>query len=167
MSRTRIEPEHLRVVGISELAVSADPDEVLVTYSLGSCLGLALYDGVRRIGGLIHCMLPLASIDPDKARQRPAMFVDTGVTGLLDRLFELGAKRDALVVKVAGGASRHCGHDSFRIGERNLVVLRKVLWKNDLLITGSAVGGCDPRTLTLHMADGTTTVRTGEEETPL
>ena len=54
-------------VDISDLKMSQDANDILVTYSLGSCVGLALYDKVAKVGGLIHCMLPLSKIDKDKA----------------------------------------------------------------------------------------------------
>ena len=54
-------------VDISDMKVSTNPEEILVTYSLGSCVGVVLYDPVVRVGGMIHCMLPLSRIDPEKA----------------------------------------------------------------------------------------------------
>ena len=159
-----VRPGRRRIVGISEMRVSRDPEDVLVTFSLGSCLGVAVFDTRARIGGLIHCMLPLASLDPEKARSRPAMFVDTGVTAMLDGLFALGARREDLVVKIAGAASPLDQVDSFRIGERNCTLLRKVLWKNDLLLAASEVGGKEPRTLFLYLATGSTVVRRSGSE---
>ena len=156
-----------RVVGIGELLVSSNQDDVLVTFSLGSCVGLTLFDPVVRVGGLIHCMLPLAAHDPERARRDPGIFVDSGLTRLLDELFVLGARRADLVVKLAGGGSHAPGSDAFRIGERNCIVARKVLWKNDLLLAAAETGGSEARTLTLYLADGRTTVRSRGEEHPL
>ena len=64
------------VVGISDMKVSNNPDEVLITYSLGSCLGVIIYDPVARVAGMLHSMLPLSKIDPHKATASPYMFVD-------------------------------------------------------------------------------------------
>jgi chemotaxis protein CheD len=72
------------VVDISAFEVSNDPGEVLITYSLGSCLGLAVYDSEVGVGGLVHCMLSLSTTDPYKAKAKPGMFVDTGVRVLLE-----------------------------------------------------------------------------------
>ncbi len=146
-------------IGISEMAVTNGAEDVLITYSLGSCLGISLYDPVAKVGGMIHCMLPLSKVDRDKARKKPAMFVDTGVPALLQQLFELGAKRNRLVVKVAGGARVFDKDDHFKIGERNYTILRKVLWKNSILIDGEEVGGTVARTMSLEMADGTTRIK--------
>ncbi len=156
-----------RTVGISDMAVSADPTEVLVTYSLGSCVGLSLYDPVARVGGLIHCMLPLSRVDPDKARVQPCMFVDTGVPALLLAVYKLGGGSRNIIAKVAGAATLLDEKQLFRIGRRNHTVLRKLLWKNDILIDAEDVGGSKARTVFLHMDTGQTIVRSGGQETVL
>ena len=56
-------------VGVSNMKVSDDPEAVLVTYSLGSCIGIAIYDAVVRVGGLLHFMLPESSLDLNKAKK--------------------------------------------------------------------------------------------------
>jgi len=152
------------VVGMADMATSAREDDAIITYSLGSCLGVSCYDPVAKVGGIIHCMLPLSRMDSEKAAVKPAMFVDTGVPLFLQRIFELGARKSRLVVKVAGGAKVLEQADHFKIGERNYTVLRKVLWKNNILIASEAIGGMRPRTMCLYMATGTTTVRTGGEK---
>ncbi len=155
------------IVGISELVVSADPAAILVTYSLGSCVGLTLYDPRAGVGGLLHAMMPLSSADPAKAANKPAMYTDTGVTALLQGLFDRGATRRNIVAKVAGGAASMDGAGLFRIGERNHMVLRKVLWKNDILIAAQDVGGTAARTLVLEMATGRTLVKSGNQTVEL
>jgi chemotaxis protein CheD len=147
------------VIGIAEMKVSNRPADVLITYSLGSCIGLALFDPQAGVGGLIHCMLPLSRMDEDKARANPLMFTDTGVLALLQAVFDLGAERRNLVAKVAGGAMLLDEKGLFRIGERNYAVLRKVLWKNNILLAAEEVGGTIPRTLTLYMNSGRTTIK--------
>jgi len=157
----------LVTVDISDLKVSKRSDDILVTYSLGSCVALSLYDPVVGIGGLIHCMLPLSKIDPVKARANPYMFTDTGVQALLQAVFDMGAKRENLVTKVAGGARLLDSKNLFRIGERNYTVLRKVLWKNNILITSEDVRGTISRTVYLYMDTGRTTIKSGGKEVEL
>ncbi len=154
-------------VGISEMKVSNQPGDVIVTYSLGSCVGLVLYDPIIRVGGMIHCMLPLSRIDPDKARANPYMFTDTGVPALLQAILDLGASRKRLIAKVAGAAAPLNDNSVFKIGERNYVVLRKVLWKNDILISSESVGGTIARTLYLYIENGRTLVKSSGQETEL
>jgi chemotaxis protein CheD len=149
------------------MSVSNKPEDVIVTYSLGSCVGLALYDPEARVGGMIHCMLPLSRIDPEKAKKNPCMFTDTGVPKLLQAVLEMGATRRRLVAKVAGAAAPLNDNSVFKIGERNYVVLRKVLWKNDILIASEQVGGTVARTLFLHLDTGRTVVKSGGKETEL
>jgi chemotaxis protein CheD len=157
----------LRIVGISEMFVSGDQEDVIVTYSLGSCVGVSVYDGRLKIGGMVHCMLPLSRIDPQKAAGRPCMFTDTGLTALLQKMFDMGSGRKDLVVKVAGAASLLDEKGIFKIGERNYAVLRKVLWKNNLLISAEDVKGVVSRTMTLRVDSGVTTVKTGGREVEL
>lgn len=155
------------IIGIAEMKVTDKPDDVLVTYSLGSCIGLSLFDPSVGVGGLIHCMLPLSKMDEAKARANPAMFTDTGVLTLLQSVFDMGAERRNLVAKVAGGAMFLDDKKIFCIGERNYTVLRKILWKNNILVSAEDVGGTAPRTMSLYMASGRTTIRSGGVEREL
>ncbi len=154
-------------VGISEMRVCDDVNEVLVTYSLGSCVGLGLYDPVLRLGGLIHCMLPSSKADPEKAATLPAMFVDTGVSALLQRMFDRGAQRRRLVAKVAGCAKLLDEKGFFRIGERNYTMVRKMLWTNGILIAAEDIGGARARSMYLHIATGETTISSNGVRRPL
>jgi chemotaxis protein CheD len=152
-------PADLKVVGISELLVSTDDRDVLVTYSLGSCVALSLHDPVAGVGGLIHCKLPVSKLDPQEARMRPCNYVDTGLPELLRAVFNRGATRKNLVAKVVG-AARKVDHESlFQTGRRNYAVVRKVLWKNSILIDSEDVGGTHTRSVFLEMATGKTFVR--------
>ena len=165
--RTKAGREVLQTVGISEMKISRRREEILVTYSLGSCVALCLVDPIIGAAGLIHCMLPQASIDAEKARRNPAMFVDLGVQALLDGMAALGSTRRTLVAKVAGGANVFDDRGMFRIGERNLASLRKVLWKNDLLIAAQDVGGTKARTMYVSVATGKVLLRSGTSQVEL
>jgi chemotaxis protein CheD len=147
------------VIGISEFALTADPAETLVTYSLGSCIGVTLYDPVAGVGGLLHAMMPVSIIDPARAHKDPAMFADTGTALLLQGIFDLGAKRETLVAKLAGGAAPVDQVGRFRVGARNHMVVRRLLWKNDILIAAEDCGGTASRTVMLEMATGRTLIR--------
>ena len=155
------------IVDISDMKISSNADDILVTYSLGSCVGLSLYDPVARVGGMVHCMLPLSRIDKTKAGKQPCMFTDTGVVALLQGMLEQGAQRKRLIAKVAGASSLLDEKKLFRIGERNYTVLRKVLWKNNILIEAEDVRGTRPRTMYLFMKDGRTVIRSQGQEVEL
>ena len=154
-------------VDISDMKITSNPDDVMVTYSLGSCVGLTLYDPVAGVGGMIHCMLPLSKIDREKAKMKPYMFVDTGVAAMLGELYKLGAQRQNIIAKVAGAGSPLGKEETFRIGQRNYTILRKFLWKNNILIAKEDVGGSKARTLSLYMKDGRTTVKSEGKEVEL
>lgn len=149
-----------KVVGVSDLKVSGMPGDIIITHALGSCLGITAYDPVAKVGGLVHVMLPLSKADPEKAKLKPEMYVDTGFSQLLKAVFQLGATKANLEIIVAGGASmkQSDSEDYFKIGQRNFTTLRKLLWKNGYMISSQQVGGNISRTMTLDIADGTVTI---------
>lgn len=151
-------------VGVASMYVSACKDDVIVTHALGSCLGITVHDPVNRVGGLLHVMLPVSSIDVSKAKENPHMFVDTGVPRLFHECYRAGVDRGKLVVKVAGGAAFRDQNDLFAIGKRNYILLRRLFWKNGIMIAAEDVGGTISRTLFLEIATGRTWIRSGGKE---
>ncbi len=147
-------------IGISEMRVSDSAEDILVTYSLGSCLGVTIYDPVVRVGGMIHCMLPLSKLDPQKARSFPCMFVDTGIPLLFNEAYRLGAQKNRIIVKIAGCSQILDEKGLFNIGERNYAVCRKLLWKNNILISAEDIGGMESRTMFLEMDSGKVYIKT-------
>ena len=147
------------VVGISDMAISSDPAATIITYSLGSCLGVTVYDPVSHLGGMIHCMLPLSNIDQPRAEKTPAMFVDVGVPVLFQSFFAAGGNRSRMIVKAAGCAQLLDPKGYFKIGERNFTLLRKLLWKNGILLSANSTGGSVSRTMILHIGSGKTIIK--------
>ncbi len=141
-------------IGISEMKVTKDPDDVLVTHALGSCIGVAIHDPVANVGGILHYMLPLSSLDPAKAAINPYMFGDTGIPAFFQEAYRLGAVKERLKVVMAGGARVIETDSRFDIGSRNVVIARKLFWKNAVLITAEHVEGTIPRTLYLEVSKG-------------
>lgn len=166
-SATRSAARTSHTVDIADLAVSNDPNATLVTYSLGSCIGVTIWDPQSRVGGMLHYMLPDASINPEKAKSIPAMFGETGIPLLFRSAYALGAVKTRLVVKVAGGAQLLGDSQLFDIGKRNYLLLRKLLWKNGVLIDKEDVGGSVSRTIRLDIGTGRFTMRRGGEEVEL
>jgi chemotaxis protein CheD len=153
MVKTRI------TVDISDAKVSKDPSDVIVTYSLGSCIGVCLYDPATHIGGMLHYQLPSSKMDADRARSKPFMFADSGTQLLLNKLISMGAQKKRMDVRLAGGATMATGPKGFDIGKRNYLAIRKILWSNGMFIDAEDVGGNFARNLYLDTADGTVTVR--------
>lgn len=139
---------------MADCAVGNVPGQVLVTFALGSCIGLAAYDPAAVVGGLLHFMLPDSAIDPDKARTNPYMFADTGIALLLRRLYQLGACKRRLILHAVGAARMLDPEGVFEIGKRNHLAARKMLWKAGLLLQDEAVGGEESRTLRLEIGTG-------------
>ncbi len=148
-------------VGMAEFKVLHAREDTLITHALGSCLGITVFDPVLGVGGLLHAMLPDSTIDPRKARDNPAMFIDTGVPLLFRECYALGAQKQRMILKVAGGATSraHPQDDYFRIGERNFIALRKLLWKNNVLIDAHDVGGTESRTMLFSLWNGEVQIR--------
>ncbi len=147
-------------VDISDAKVSTEPAHVLATYSLGSCIGVCLYSRVELTGGMLHCLLPDSSVNPQRAKENPFVYADTGMKALLEKLISMGIKKNQINVKVAGGAQRLKNTTKgFDIGKRNYLAIRKILWENGMFIDAEDVGGCSPRTLYMGIADGVVMVK--------
>ena len=142
------------IVGISDMRVGTKPDEEIVTYSLGSCIGVALWDPEVKVGALLHFMLPDSKIDKSKATEKPYMFADTGVPRMFKEMYKLGAKKERLKVYVVGGAQVMDDSGMFNIGKRNQMIVQKMFWKNKVTVAKEDVGGSVNRTITLNVGTG-------------
>ena len=147
------------IVGVSDMKVSNDPKATLVAYSLGSCIGISIYDPIAKAGGLLHYMLPESGIDVTKAEKNPFMFADTGIPALFKAANELGAKKQRMRVIVAGGAQIIDQKGFFNIGKRNHMALRKLLFKNNVMIAHENVAGNANRTIKLNIGTGETFIK--------
>lgn len=155
-----------QIVGVADMKLSNHPAESVITYSLGSCIGLVVYDPAVRVGGILHYMLPESSIDPDKAAARPLMFADTGIPILFKSAYQLGAVKSRIRIYVAGGAEILDQKGFFNIGKRNYLALKKIFFKNNVIIHRQDVGGNINRTVRLDIGTGDIYVKTsgGREE---
>jgi len=147
------------VVGISDMKVSNQADDVLITYSLGSCIGVVIWDPVAKVGGLLHYMLPDSSLDKEKAEAKPFMFADSGIPLLFKEAYKFGGAKNRLIVKVVGGSQIMDNAGIFNIGKRNHAVLRKMFWKNNIMIAKEDVGGTGNRTVSLEIGTGITRLK--------
>lgn len=142
------------IVGISDMRVATKPDDEIVTYSLGSCIGVALWDPEVKVGALLHFMLPDSSIDKTKATAKPYMFADTGVPRMFKEIYKHGAKKERLKVYVVGGAQVMDDSGMFNIGKRNQMIVQKMFWKNKVTVAKEDLGGSVNRTITLNVGTG-------------
>jgi chemotaxis protein CheD len=150
----------LHVVGIGDCKVSNEPEDVLVTHALGSCIAVMIHDPVARVAGLLHYMLPESSLDPAKAKLRPFMFADTGIPELFHRTYALGGVKSRLIVMAAGGAQMLDPNGTFNIGKKNQLAMRKIFWKAGVLVRKEEIGGVASRTVRIEVATGRVMLRT-------
>lgn len=145
-------------VGIADLNAVKAPDS-LVTYALGSCVGICLYDSEKKIAGLAHIMLPLsteATGNIDNKRR----YADTGIMELIQTMNLMGASNSRMTAKIAGGAQMFKGNSSmFNIGERNVAAVKKVLAAYRIRIIAEETGADFGRTVFFHAEDGKMEVR--------
>jgi chemotaxis protein CheD len=141
-------------VGVADMKVSNDPNASLITYALGSCIGLVAYDPQRKLGGLLHLQLPESQAFGTQAQENPAKFADTGVAALVETLLANGAGKNRLVIGVFGGANMLKDDQIFQIGVRNIRATKKSLWQAALFIKHEDVGGTSNRTVSLDLTTG-------------
>ncbi len=149
----------VHVVGISDCKVSGDRADTVVTYALGSCVGIALYDPHTRAGGLLHVMLPDSRFRGISREFNPYMYADTGLYSLLQQLLALGCRKERLVAKLAGGANMLRSSALLDIGKRNADASRDLLGREGILLAGESLGGTVGRSMSLELQAGIVTVR--------
>lgn len=148
------------LVGLGEIKISSNPQDVLVAYGLGSCLGIGMYDPAVRVAGLLHAILPgriNGTVDS------PAKYVDTGISALLVQLVRAGADRRRVIVRMAGGANMLAApgfSQVMNIGTRNIEAALATLATLDLKTASQEVGGHTGRTVRFYVTDGRMTIRT-------
>lgn len=144
-------------IGIGELNVCKQP-EALVTYALGSCVGVCLYDSTTKIAGLAHVMLPQSTPGTDSNR-----YADIAVVNLVKEMEKLGASRARLTAKIAGGAKmfESVGNSSIgNIGDRNVEAVKEQLRRLNIRIIASDTGANYGRTVYFYPEDGRLEIKT-------
>ena len=142
-------------VGVGECKASKNPDEVIKTMALGSCVAVIFLDPINRAIGMVHVALPDSSINKERMQQKPCMFADSGIPKLINQMKSFGYKdRGRLIVKVAGGATIMDPNQTFNIGKRNILAVKKILWKYRLGALAEDVGKNHSRTVAVSVKTG-------------
>jgi chemotaxis protein CheD len=153
-------------VGLGEIAVSQNRDEILVAFGLGSCVGVGAYDPVKKIAGLLHAVLPEPLNGSDLESTK---YVGNGIKKLLEEMEKQGAARERLIIRIAGGANMLTSpglSKTFDIGTRNIAATISTLETLKIKIISQNVGGNTGRTFRIYVIDGKMTIRMiGEKET--
>jgi chemotaxis protein CheD len=147
-------------VGMADLRVVESP-LVLSTLGLGSCVGIILYDPIKKIAGLAHIMLPDSNNVSNNINK--AKFADTAIIELINEMEKKGAKKERLVSKIAGGAQMFefkGKTDLMRIGERNVEAVKKNLKKFNINLIAEDTGGNYGRTIEFDSNTGKLYIKT-------
>jgi len=144
-------------VGIADMKI-ARWDGILVTYALGSCIGLCFHDPRIRLAALLHIMLPL---NMETGRTHPLKYADTGIRETLKQMEAQGASRARMTVKIAGGAKMFevSGGSLGNIGQRNIESVHTILRRENIRLIGEHTGGSIARTLLFDVASGQGCIR--------
>ncbi|MDR2650332.1 MAG: chemotaxis protein CheD [Clostridiales bacterium] len=148
------------IVGMADLNAVKSPG-VLTTLGLGSCVGIALYDSVNKIAGLAHIMLPDSTQVQNNSNA--AKFADTATIRLIYQMRRLGARKELLKAKIAGGAQMfdfHATNEALRIGDRNVVASLKFLEVHGIPVIARDTGLNYGRTVELYAEDGKYLIKT-------
>lgn len=151
--------EKIIPVGFGEYRISANPEGVLICFGLGSCVAVTMYDTGKKIGGMLHIVLPSTQ---GRLTKTPARFADTGIPLLLEEMRKMGAEKRRTIVTMAGGAKilkLHYSLEPLDIGSRNVDVCLETLKQLGLRVHGQETGGTRGRTVRLYIKSGETFVR--------
>ncbi len=148
-------------VGVGDLKIAQSPK--VIKTSLGSCVGVVLYDNKLKVGGMLHLMLPNCN-DRDG---KPGKYADTGIPLLLDLMInKANSKKISLTAKIFGGAKMFSvNSEIFDIGKSNIIETQKLLQKFGIKIVASRLGGTKGHQITLDTETGIVQSRIFGEQT--
>lgn len=133
--------------------------QILISYALGSCVGVCLYDPGKKLAGMVHIVLP----DPESGtdRSNPYKYASSGIESLIQEMETLGARRRRMTAKIAGGANMFKGAGGkWEIGKQNVAAVRKFLEKMNIPVVAEDTGRDYGRTIIFSVEDGSLEIRT-------
>ena len=149
------------VVGVGDFRLAGAPWRFLATYGLGSCVAVLLYDWRKLAGALLHVMMPDSSVAPERARTQPFAYVDTAIPRMLRAVADYGISPKRTRCCLVGGAAMIASPAHFEIGKRNVLAVKKALWKEGIFINREEVGGNESRSVRLDLKSGAVMMRKG------
>ncbi len=152
------QPSKRLVVGVGDMSVSEGSEMILSTFALGSCVGIVLFDAQKKIGGLLHVMLPTSSIAAEKSRDQPGLFADTGVEKFVSMFKSMNTDLSRTKCVIAGGASVMSSNDAFKIGQKNADAVSAKLQELEVRVDHALLGGFTNRSLHLDLNTGKLTI---------
>lgn len=143
-------------VKIADMKIAQGFSGELVTHALGSCIGVTAYDPVAHVGGMSHFMLPnpKPGSDGSEVTVGPHPYASAAIPALFRAIYAAGGEKSRLIVTAAGGAEVLKAGSALKIGSRNWTILRKLLWKNNVALAASDIGGTQSRNMSLDIGTG-------------
>jgi len=144
-------------VGIADMGVAASPNTLRTI--LGSCVGICIYDPKLKIGGLSHIMLPSSKKPSNNLKK----YADTAIPLMIDEMKKLGADRDRMIAKLAGGATmfKHTENSLMGdIGKNNIISVKEILLSLNIPVLSEELGGDYGRTIDFYLETGELKIKT-------
>lgn len=143
-----------RIVGIGEMVISNNQEDVIKTFALASCVALVAYSPLRKVGGMIHIALPNPLADKESII-RPYYYASTGIPKIINEICsQYGCLKGELEINLYGGADSIRQDDIFNIGRRNIEAVTLSLVNQNLVVNNKEIGGTVSRTIELQIATG-------------
>lgn len=153
------------LVDLADMKLSGNPGGRISTLYLGSCVAVSIYDPAIKVGGILHFLLPDSRIDQERSMQNPYLFADTGIPMLFHGAYKLGALKERIVCKLAGGAEIFSAESGFRLGFLNHLAASRILRHNGIEPVSEHIGGTYTTAINLNLETGTTLVTLANGET--
>ena len=144
------------MLGVGDFGASNTAGDIVKTMALGSCVSVILLHPPTRTIGMAHIALPDSQTNLDRAKEKPGYFADTGVPALLKAMAKISGdtKTKGYIVKLTGGAKVMDPNNLFNIGDRNVLAIKKVLWRFAMGPVAEDTGGQISRTVAVHVDTG-------------
>ncbi len=147
-------------VAPNSIRISDNTSATLILPLVAEGIAVLAYDPVARVAGALHYTLPLSKLDPLKAELKPTYFADRGVPKFFHALYEYGASKNNLTIKVVGGM-QSSDRVAAKTAKKNVLIFRKLCWKNTVMIAGEDTGGNRERRIALNVGSGIVRVNSG------
>jgi len=148
--------DQIVMLGVGDYGASKSAGESVKTLALGSCIAVIMLDPKARCVGMVHVALPDSSINKDRAKEKPGYFADTGIPALMDMMADMGCmgRGKGWIVKLVGGANVADASNTFNVGKRNGMAIKKILWEMKIAPRAEDIGKNFSRTVSVGVDDG-------------
>jgi chemotaxis protein CheD len=156
-------PDKIKV-GMADWKMGRNQD-ILITFGLGSCVALALWNAKDKVATMAHIMLPDSKLIRYRQDVNPAKFADTALANMLQELAKLGFVKEMFRAKLVGGANMFtfAGKSTtagMNVGQRNVTAVKEELARLAIPLVGEDTGGTSGRSVEFYVVDGTLHIRT-------